>query len=167
MITVGYIWNTEEIFKASWSLFQHDGAAAFKLSEWSPLPPPLCVKNLAEGRTQWLIGRRIRSINRHPVEIDEDSAPECISDTEDWPHWNVDLDNPNYRKDDCGADIEFDNEQDNSIEEPDCPQQRKVSATPNVPGLIGPTWNSKRQADRVLMTVNTIQTRMKRGAKTI
>ena len=39
MTAVGYISDTEEIIKASWSLFQHDGAAAFKLSERSPLAP--------------------------------------------------------------------------------------------------------------------------------
>ena len=33
MTAVGYISDTEEIFKASWSLFQLDGPAAFKLSE--------------------------------------------------------------------------------------------------------------------------------------
>jgi hypothetical protein len=37
LTTVGYISDTEEIVKASWSLFQHDGAAAFTLSERSPL----------------------------------------------------------------------------------------------------------------------------------
>jgi len=41
MTAVGYILDTEEIVKASWSLFQHDGAAAFKLSEWLPLPSAL------------------------------------------------------------------------------------------------------------------------------
>jgi hypothetical protein len=30
---VGYILDTEKNFTASWSLFQHDGAAAFKSSE--------------------------------------------------------------------------------------------------------------------------------------
>jgi len=39
MTAVGYISDTEEIVKASWSRFQHDGAAEFKLSERSPLPP--------------------------------------------------------------------------------------------------------------------------------
>jgi len=34
---VGYISDTEKIVKASWSPCQHDGAAAFKLSERSPL----------------------------------------------------------------------------------------------------------------------------------
>ena len=33
MTTVGYISDTEEIINASWSNFQHDGVAAFKLSE--------------------------------------------------------------------------------------------------------------------------------------
>jgi len=55
MTAVGYILDTEEIVKASWSLFQHDGAAAFKLSETSPLPPALSAKDLPGGRTHMLI----------------------------------------------------------------------------------------------------------------
>jgi hypothetical protein len=47
MTAMGYISNTEEIVKASWLLFQHDGAAAFKLSERTPLPPPLSTKDLS------------------------------------------------------------------------------------------------------------------------
>jgi len=39
MTPVGYISDTEEIVKAFWSNFQHNGAAAFKLSEKSPVPP--------------------------------------------------------------------------------------------------------------------------------
>jgi hypothetical protein len=49
MTAVGYISDTEEIVKASWSLFQHDGVAAFKLSERSPLPPPLSAKDVPGG----------------------------------------------------------------------------------------------------------------------
>jgi len=49
MTTVGYISDTEEIVKASWSLFQHDGAAAFQLSERSPLPPALSAEDLCGG----------------------------------------------------------------------------------------------------------------------
>ena len=41
MTAVGYISDTEETVKASWSLFQHDGVAAFKLLVRSPLPPAL------------------------------------------------------------------------------------------------------------------------------
>jgi len=82
MTAVGYISDMEEIVKASCSLFQHDGAA-FKLSERSPLPPPLSAKNLPGGRTQILNVSRIRGFNRHPVESDVDSASESISDTED------------------------------------------------------------------------------------
>ena len=52
MTAIGYISDTEEIVKASWSLFQHDGAAAFKLSEISPLPLPLSGKDLPGGLTQ-------------------------------------------------------------------------------------------------------------------
>jgi len=39
MTAVQYISNTEEIVQASWSNFQHDGVAAFKLLERSPVPP--------------------------------------------------------------------------------------------------------------------------------
>jgi hypothetical protein len=49
MTAVGYISDTEEIVKASWSLFQHDGAAAFKLSGRLPLPPALSAKDLPGG----------------------------------------------------------------------------------------------------------------------
>jgi len=59
MTAVGYISDTEEIVKASWSPFSHDGAAAFKLSERSPLPPPLSARDLPGRRTQILNVRRI------------------------------------------------------------------------------------------------------------
>jgi len=165
MTAVGYISDTEEIFNASWSLIQHDCAAAFKLSEKSPLPPTLSAKDLPGVRTQILNVHRIRSINCHPVESDDHSALECISDTEGWLNWNGDLDNPNDSEDDCAADIESDIEQDNSIEDPECPERRDVSAAPNVPRLIRPTRKSKRQAEEVLMTFNTIETRKNKGVK--
>jgi len=146
MTTIGYISDTEEIITASWSIFQHDGAAAFKLSERSPLPPPLSVMDLPEGRTQILNVHPIRRINRHSVENDEVSAPSSISDTEDWLNWNGELDNPNDSEDNCVVDVESDLEQDNSIEDLESPEQRDVSTTPNVPGLIWPTRKSKRHA---------------------
>jgi hypothetical protein len=62
---VGYISDTEEIVKASWSLIHHDGAAAFKLSERLSLPPALSTKDLPRGRTQILNIGRIRITNRH------------------------------------------------------------------------------------------------------
>jgi len=147
MTPVGYISDTEQIVKASWSLFQHDGAAAFKLSERSPLPPALSAKDLAGGRTQLLNFRRIRRINHHLVETDEHSAPGRISDTEDWLNWNGNLDNWNDTEYDCTADIESDIGQANGIENWEYPLQRDLSATPNVPGLIWPTRKSKRQAE--------------------
>jgi len=108
MTAMGCILDMEEIVKASWSLFQHEGEAAFKLSERSPLPPPLSAKDLPGGWTQVLNVHQIQGINRHPVESDEDSAPESISDTDDWLNWNGDLDNPNDSEDDCAADAESD-----------------------------------------------------------
>jgi len=165
MTAVGYISDTEEIVKSSWSLFQHDGAAAFKLSEGSPLPPALSAKDLPGGQTHILNVRRIRRINRHPVESDKDSAPESISDTEGWLNWNGDLDNPNDSEDDCAADDDSDIEHNNCIEDPECPEQQDVSAAPNVPRLVRPTRKSKRQAEKVLVTVNAVETRRNKGGK--
>jgi len=110
MTAVGYISDTEEIVKASWSHFQHDGATALKLSERSPLPPALSAKDLPGGRTQILNVRQIRWINRHPMESDEDSSPESLSDTDDWLNWNGELENPNDIENDCAADDESDKE---------------------------------------------------------
>jgi len=166
MTTVRYISDTEESVKASWSLFQHDAAAAFKLSERSPLPPALSAKDLTGERTPILNVRQIWRINRHPVESDDDSTPESISDTNDWPNWNGDLENPNDSEDDCAADDESDIGPNNGIEDPECPEQQDVSAGPNVPGLVWPTRKSKRQAEKVLVTVNAVETRRhKRGKK--
>jgi hypothetical protein len=136
---VGYISNTEEIVKVFWLLFEHDGMAAYKLSEKSPLPPTFSPKDLPGGRTQILNGRRIWIINRHPAESNEDSTPESISDTDDWLNWNGDLDNPNDMEDDCAADDESDIDRDNGIEDPECLQQQDVCAAPNVTGLVRPT----------------------------
>jgi len=108
MTAIGYILNTEEIVKASWSLFQHDGAAAFKWSERSPLPLALSAKDLPGGLTEILNVRRIPRINCHPVESDQDSAPESTSDTADWLNWNGDLDDTNHSEEDCAADDDSD-----------------------------------------------------------
>jgi len=156
MTAVGYILETEVIVQASRSLFQHDGAAAFKLSERSPLPPALSAKDLPGGRTHILNFRRIRRINRHPVDSDEVSAPESISDTNDWLNWNHDLDTPNDSEEDCAGDDESDIQHNNCIKDPECPEHQDVSATPNVPGLVRPTRKSKRQAEKVLVTVNAV-----------
>ena len=166
MTAAGYISDTEDIVKASWLLFPHDGAAAFKLSERSPFPPALSAKDHPGGRTQILNVRRIRRINRHAVESNKDSAPESISYTDDWLNWNGDFDNPNDSEDDWAAVDESDIEQYNRIEDSECPEQQDVSATPNVRRMVWPTWKSKRQAEKVLVKVNAVGTwRNKEGKK--
>jgi hypothetical protein len=70
------------------------------LSERSPLPPALSAKYLSRGQTRILNVHRIRRINHHPVESDEDSTPASISATESSLNWNKDLDNPNDSEDD-------------------------------------------------------------------
>ena len=103
MTTLGYISDTEEIIKASWSNFQHDGAAAFKLLEKSPVLPALSAKDLTGGRAQVLNVRRIKTINCHPDKSNQDNSPESISDTEHWINWTEDLDNPKDSEDDREA----------------------------------------------------------------
>jgi len=144
MTAVGYISDSGEIVKASWSLFQHDGAAAFTLSERSPLPPALSAKDLPGGRTQILNVHHIWRIIHHPVESADDSTPESISDTNDWLNWNGNLINPNDSEEDCAADDESNIGPNNGIEDPECPEQQDVSAAPNVPRFVWPTRKSKR-----------------------
>jgi hypothetical protein len=40
-----------------------------------------------------------------------------------------------------------------------------VRVTPNVPRLIGPISKSTRQAEKVLVTINDIETRRNKGVK--
>jgi len=94
-----------------------------------------------------------------------DSAPESISDTEDWLNCNGDLDNPNDTEDHSMADVESDIEQGEGTEDPECPEQRDVSALPNVPGLIRPTRKSTRHAEKVFVSVDAIETRRNKGVK--
>jgi len=107
----------------------------------------------------------IRRINRHPVESDEDSTAESISDTEDWLNWNGDLDIPNDSEEDCAADDDSDIGHKNCIEDPEYPELQDVSAAPNMPGLVWPTRKSKSQAEKVLVTVNVAETRRNKEGK--
>ena len=95
MPAIRYITDTEVIVKPSWSLFQSDGVAAFKISATSPLSPALYAKDLPGGQTQVLNVCWIRRIDCYPAESGEDSAHESITDTQNWLNWNCDLDNPN------------------------------------------------------------------------
>jgi hypothetical protein len=125
----------------------------------------LSAKNLPGGQTQTLNVRRNKRINRHPFESDEVSPPEHTLDTDDGPNCNADLDDPNDSDENCAADFQCDMERDNSIKVSKCPEQRNVSAAPTVPGLISPTQMSKRQAEKVLVTVNAIETSRNTGVK--
>jgi hypothetical protein len=109
--------------------------------------------------------RRIRRINCHPVESDENSALESISDTNDWLNWNGNLDNPNDSEEDCAVDDDYNIEHNNCIKHPECPEQQNVSTVPNVPRLVRPTRKSKRQAEKVLVTVNAVEMRRNNGGK--
>jgi len=139
---LGYISDTDMIVKASWSNFQHDGAAEFELSEKSPVPPAESAKDVPRGRTQVFNIRWIRQTDPHSPESDEGCPLESISDTEHWLIWNGYLDNANNCEDDCVAVNVSDMKLDNGGGDLETPEHRNVSATPNVPGWIQPTWLS-------------------------
>ena len=100
MTAVGHISDMGEIVQASWTNFQHDGAAAFQLSERSPLPPAWFANDLPGEHTPVFNVHWIRTIDRHPAGCDLDSAPDSISDTENWLDWNGALDIPNESEED-------------------------------------------------------------------
>jgi len=162
---VRYISDTEEIIKACWSNFQHDGEAAFKLSEKSPVPPALCAKDLPGGQTQVLNVRPIKRIDHRPVESADTSLPESVSHTENRLNWNGDFDHSTDSKDEWEAVNESDIELDDCSENSETPEQRNVSATQNVPGLIPPIWQLKKKSQKALMMVNIMETRRNKGIK--
>jgi hypothetical protein len=63
------------------------------------------------------------------------------------------------------VDVESDMGQHNRVEDPECPEQRDVSVAPKVPVLIWPTRKFKRQAEKVLLTVNAIERLRNKGVK--
>jgi len=106
------------------------------LLERSPLPPAFSAIDLPGGRTQILNFRRIRRIHCHPGESHGATAPESISDSNDWLNWNGDLDNPNDSTEDCAVDDESVIEHNNGIDDLECLEQQNLSATQNVPGFV-------------------------------
>ena len=69
------------------------------------------------------------------------------------------MDNPNDSEEDCAGADESDIEHNNGIKHSECAEQQDVSAAPNLPGLVRPTQKSKRQADKVFVRVNAVETR--------
>jgi hypothetical protein len=49
-----YILDLEEIFRAFWEHFPHQGAAGYKLSDTTPLPPAFSSKVIPGGQMQVL-----------------------------------------------------------------------------------------------------------------
>jgi len=83
MTAIGYISDTEEIVKYPGHSFNMM-VRLYLNCQNDHTCHHLCLQmNLPGGRTQILNVRRIRRINRHQVESDEDSAPAGISDTHD------------------------------------------------------------------------------------
>ena len=62
-------------------------------------------------------------------------------------------------EDDCEADDKSDIELHYCIKASESPEHWVVSAAPNVPGLIWPTWKSIKMAEMGLMTNSTVEAR--------
>jgi len=75
------------------------------------------------------------------------------------------LDNPINSEEDCPTDNEYDIEQNNGSMDPERRQQPDVRAAPNVPRLVRSTRESKRQAEKLLVTVNATETWRNKGGK--
>jgi hypothetical protein len=99
--SLGYISDSQEIVKESWSIVHHDGEAGFELSGRSPLPPPVSAMDLPEGQTQSRNVHRIGKISSHSIDRVEQWAPETILAPDDCLNWIVVSDNPKDREDDC------------------------------------------------------------------
>jgi hypothetical protein len=113
--------------------------AAFKFSERSSLLPPLLAKELPAVSTQIINVRRIRRTNCDPVASEKECTPDRISNTDDCVNCNPDYDIADETIYECAVDSESDMEQDNSIEDPESPEQRIVNGATIVPRLIRPT----------------------------
>jgi hypothetical protein len=83
----------------SWSNFEYDGLAAFKLSEWSPLPQAWSAKDLPGSSIQVLSVHQIKQTDHHPAESDGDIAPESIMNNENWLNRNGISENRHESKD--------------------------------------------------------------------
>jgi hypothetical protein len=125
----------------------------------------MSAKGLVTGLTQILNVQRIKHIDWHPAEIDGDSAPKSIFNTQHLLHWNGDLDNPNQSEDDWEADDWSDLVQDKVIDDPETPAQRDVSSMPNIPGLIRPLRMLEKKAEKLIQTVSAMETSRNLGNK--
>jgi len=163
---VEYISVAEAIVKVSWSNFQYNGAAAFKLSKRSPVPPGVSPKDRSAGQTYVLNVRQIKRIGWHPAKIDMDCIHQNISDTENLPDQNGVLDNPNQSEETWVADNESNVELGNGFKDTKTPVLHNVNTAPNFPRLTWTSRRSKKKADQVMIMVNTIETRPNKGNKT-
>jgi hypothetical protein len=74
------------------------------MNEKSPLPPSISHIDLPGGKTKLYNIHRIWGINGHFGKTDYDSSAKTNSDTDDWLHWNGNLDNPIYSETNGEAD---------------------------------------------------------------
>jgi len=77
------------------------------------------------------------------------------------------MENPIESTKNCIADDESDIVNNNCIQDPECTEQQDVSAAPNVHRLVRPTRKSKREAEKLLVTVNAVERWRNKGGKYI
>jgi len=75
------------------------------------------------------------------------------------------MDNSDNSENDKEADYESNIELGNGVEDLETSEQWNVGAALNVPWFIQPTWRSKKQGIKMLIVVNTIETRRNKGIK--
>jgi hypothetical protein len=123
------------------------------------------AKDLPGGRTQVINICQIIKMDRHTSHSCEDSAPESISDTENWLTSKDDLDHPTERENECEADDKSDIEPCSGLKPSESPDHLVVHAIQNVPTLIQPIPKSIKQAEKGVVTVSAIETMRNKGIK--
>ena len=80
------------------------------------------------------------------------------SGTDDWFHWNSDLNNSNYNENNREADNKDNMNIYDDSDIIDLAEQLSVNATSNITGFIKPLWKSKHTATLVIMNSTPVNT---------
>jgi hypothetical protein len=88
-----------------------------------------------------------------------------VVDTEIWLPWNSHFQNPHLTEDAREVVNASDIELYNGTNIPEISQQQIVSDTQNVPGLIWPIQRPRTHRGKVLMIIDTMETRRNHGNK--
>jgi hypothetical protein len=75
------------------------------------------------------------------------------------------LEYPKQNVEGCKSDDKFNIELHNHIKNSESPKHLFVSAVPNIPGLIWPTWRHMTQSEMLWITVTALETGRNNGKK--